>query len=94
MLRALDTCPEVLTAYDVTGEDSRILEIAVRDVAHLKVVLSQLCHHAPTATAIRRWLQPRQRRAVCLERDCAELFAQRRLLMSGTSQSGRAAGTP
>ncbi|HEY1130160.1 MAG TPA: Lrp/AsnC family transcriptional regulator [Roseateles sp.] len=52
MLRALDTSPEVLTAYDVTGEDSWILEIAVRDVAHLKAVLSRFCHHAPTATAI------------------------------------------
>ena len=52
MLRALDASPEVLTAYDVTGEDSWILEIAVRDVAHLKAVLQRFCQQTPTSTAI------------------------------------------
>lgn len=52
MLRALDTSPEVLTAYDVTGEDSWILEIAVRDVAHLEQVLQRYCALAQTSTAI------------------------------------------
>ncbi|MBV8035272.1 Lrp/AsnC family transcriptional regulator [Roseateles sp.] len=53
MLHALDASPEVLTAYDVTGEDSWILEIAVRDVAHLKTVLSRFGHQAPTAIILR-----------------------------------------
>ncbi|MEO6280590.1 Lrp/AsnC family transcriptional regulator [Roseateles sp.] len=52
MLHALDTSPEVMTAYDVTGEDSWILEIAVRDVAHLKAVLQRFCQQTPTSTAI------------------------------------------
>lgn len=52
LLRALDAGPEVLTAYEVTGEDNWILEIAVRDVAHLKAVLSRFSHQAPTSTAI------------------------------------------
>jgi len=52
LLRALEASPEVLTAYDVTGEDSWIFEIAVRDVAHLKAVLSRFCQQAPTSTAI------------------------------------------
>lgn len=52
LLRALDDSPEVLTAYEVTGEDNWILEIAVHDVAHLKAVLSRFSHQAPTATAI------------------------------------------
>ena len=52
MLRVLETSSEVMTAYDVTGEDSWILEIAVRDVAHLKAVLQRFCQQAPTSTAI------------------------------------------
>jgi Lrp/AsnC family transcriptional regulator, leucine-responsive regulatory protein len=52
MLRALESSPEVLTAYDVTGEDSWILEIAVRDVLHLKAVLARFCQLTPTSTAI------------------------------------------
>ncbi|MBW8844739.1 MAG: Lrp/AsnC family transcriptional regulator [Burkholderiales bacterium] len=52
MLRALESSPEVLTAYDVTGEDSWVLEIAVRDVVHLKAVLQRFCQQTPTSTAI------------------------------------------
>jgi len=36
----------------VTGEDSWILELAVRDVAHLRAALSRFCQQAPTSTAI------------------------------------------
>jgi len=42
----------VLTAYNVTGEDSWILEIAVRDVAHLEQVLQRYCALSETSTAI------------------------------------------
>lgn len=52
MMRALEASPEVLTAYGVTGEDSWILEIAVRDVAHLRALLSRFCQQVPTSTAI------------------------------------------
>jgi Lrp/AsnC family leucine-responsive transcriptional regulator len=52
LMRALESSPEVVTAYGVTGEDSWILEIAVRDVAHLKATLSRFCQSVPTSTAI------------------------------------------
>jgi Lrp/AsnC family leucine-responsive transcriptional regulator len=44
--------PEVVSAFNVTGEDSWILEIAVVDVAHLDAVVSQLCLLAETSTSI------------------------------------------
>lgn len=52
LMRALACSPEVTTAYGVTGEDSWILEIAVRDVAHLRATLSRFCQQVPTSTAI------------------------------------------
>lgn len=52
MLRLLGSLPEVLRAYNVTGEDSWVLEIAVRDVAHLDEVVSQVCLLAETSTSI------------------------------------------
>lgn len=52
LMRALEVSPEVVTAYGVTGEDSWILEIAVRDVAHLRATLSRFCGQVPTSTAI------------------------------------------
>lgn len=50
--KAVEASPEVLTAFNVTGEDSWILEIAVRDVAHLELVLQRYCALAETSTAI------------------------------------------
>ncbi|QPF74488.1 Lrp/AsnC family transcriptional regulator [Roseateles sp. DAIF2] len=52
MLRALEASPEVLNAYNITGEDSWLFEIAVRDVAHLELVLQRFCALAQTSTAI------------------------------------------
>ncbi|WP_272868077.1 Lrp/AsnC family transcriptional regulator [Caldimonas tepidiphila] len=52
MLRALEDTPEVLSAYNVTGEDSWVLEIAVRDVGHLDAVLQKYCMLSVTSTAI------------------------------------------
>ncbi len=49
--RIRDT-PEVLDAFNVTGEDSWILHIAVVDVAHLDTVISRFCAMADTSTAI------------------------------------------
>ena len=44
--------PEVVNAYNVTGEDSWILEIAVIDVEHLDAVVTRFCLLADTSTAI------------------------------------------
>jgi Lrp/AsnC family transcriptional regulator, leucine-responsive regulatory protein len=43
---------EIITAWNVTGEDNWVLEIAVTDVAHLDTVVSQLCLLAETSTSI------------------------------------------
>ena len=55
--------PEVVTAFNVTGEDSWILEIVVRDVEHLDAVVSQFCMLADTSTSI-ILKAPRERHAV------------------------------
>lgn len=44
--------PEVVDAFNVTGEDSWMLEIAVIDVAHLDAVVSRFCLLSDTSTAI------------------------------------------
>jgi len=43
---------EVVNAFNVTGENSWILEILVRDVEHLDAVVSQFCTLAETSTSI------------------------------------------
>lgn len=52
MLRLLEATPEVLQAYNVTGEHSWVLEIAVVDVPHLDAVVSRFCALSDTATSI------------------------------------------
>ncbi|MDT7835105.1 Lrp/AsnC family transcriptional regulator [Aquabacterium sp. OR-4] len=52
MLRLLQATPEVVHAYNVTGEHSWVLEIAVVDVPHLDAVVSRFCALSDTATAI------------------------------------------
>ena len=52
MVKLIAETPEVVNAWNVTGEDSWVLEIAVRDVAHLDAVVSQLCLLAETSTSI------------------------------------------
>lgn len=52
VLQLIADMPEVLRAHNVTGEDNWILEIAVKDVAHLDDVVSRLCTLAETSTAI------------------------------------------
>ena len=44
--------PEVITAFNITGEDSWMLEIAVVDVEHLESVVSRFCALAVTSTSI------------------------------------------
>ena len=42
----------MITAYNVTGDDSWVLEIAVIDVAHLDAVVTKFCVMTETATCI------------------------------------------
>ena len=52
MVHLINGAPEVVNAWNVTGEDSWMLEIAVTDVAHLDAVVSQMCLLAETSTSI------------------------------------------
>lgn len=52
VVKLIQQTPECVNAYNVTGEDSWILEIAVRDVAHLDSVVSRFCLLTETATSI------------------------------------------
>ncbi|MGE5116348.1 MAG: Lrp/AsnC family transcriptional regulator [Betaproteobacteria bacterium] len=52
MVKLIGQTPEVVNAWNVTGEDSWILEIAVIDVAHLDAVVTRFCLLAETSTAI------------------------------------------
>ena len=52
MLQLIEQTPEVVNAFNVTGEDSWILEIAVIDVEHLDAVVTKFCMLAETSTAI------------------------------------------
>ena len=51
-LKLLQQTPEVINAYNVTGEDSWVLEIAVIDVAHLDAVVTKFCILTETSTCI------------------------------------------
>ena len=50
MLQLIEQTPEVVNAFNVTGEDSWILEIAVIDVEHLDAVVTRFCLLAETST--------------------------------------------
>lgn len=52
MVHLVNNLPEVVNAWNITGEDSWALEIAVTDVAHLDAVVSQLCLLSETSTSI------------------------------------------
>ncbi len=52
VVRLVEAQPEVVNAWNITGEDSWMLEIAVTDVAHLDQVVTQLCLLAETSTSI------------------------------------------
>jgi len=52
VIKLLQKTPEVINAYNVTGEDSWIFEIAVIDVAHLDAVVTRFCLLTETATSI------------------------------------------
>lgn len=52
VVKLIEQTPEVVNAYNVTGEDSWLLEIAVIDVAHLDAVVSRFCLLTETSTCI------------------------------------------
>jgi len=52
VVRLVEQTPEVINAYNVTGEDSWFLEIAVIDVSHLDAVVTKFCMLTETSTAI------------------------------------------
>jgi Lrp/AsnC family leucine-responsive transcriptional regulator len=52
MVKLIEQTPEVVNAFNVTGEDSWILEIAVIDVEHLDAVVTKFCLLSETSTAI------------------------------------------
>jgi Lrp/AsnC family transcriptional regulator, leucine-responsive regulatory protein len=52
VVKIIQATPEVLDAFNVTGEDSWILHIAVVDVEHLDAVIGRFCTLADTSTAI------------------------------------------
>jgi len=52
MVKLVGDRPEVVNAWNITGEDSWLLEIAVTDVQHLDAVVTQMCELAETSTSI------------------------------------------
>jgi Lrp/AsnC family leucine-responsive transcriptional regulator len=52
IVKMIQQTPECINAYNVTGEDSWILEIAVMDVSHLDAVVTKFCIVTETATSI------------------------------------------
>lgn len=52
VVKLVEDTPEVVNAYNVTGEDSWVLDIAVTDVAHLDAVVSRFCELSETSTSI------------------------------------------
>ena len=52
VVKLIQSTPECINAYNVTGEDSWVLEIAVVDVGHLDAVVSKFCLLTETATSI------------------------------------------
>lgn len=52
VVKRVEQSPEVINAFNVTGEDSWILEIAVQDVSHLDEVVTKFCLLTETSTSI------------------------------------------
>ena len=52
VVKRVEQSPEVINAFNVTGEDSWMLEIAVQDVSHLDEVVTKFCLLTETSTSI------------------------------------------
>jgi Lrp/AsnC family transcriptional regulator, leucine-responsive regulatory protein len=70
MIKLIDTLPEVIKAHSITGGDSWLLEIVVRDVAHLDAVLWALKGLTDTSTTV-VLRTPRENAVILPPRDLA-----------------------
>ena len=52
MMRLIEESAEIVNAWNITGEDSWVFEIAVVDVAHLDRGVSVICEMTETSTSI------------------------------------------
>lgn len=52
LLKMVTDMPEVVNAWNITGEDSWLMEIAVTDVNHLDTVVTQFSSLSETSTSI------------------------------------------
>ena len=52
VVKLIQQTPERINAWNVTGDDSWVLEIAVIDVSHLDAVVTRFCLLTETATSI------------------------------------------
>jgi Lrp/AsnC family leucine-responsive transcriptional regulator len=52
LMKCIEATPEVINAYNVTGEHSWLLEVVVTDVGHLDQVLRPFCSLTDTSTAV------------------------------------------
>lgn len=52
MVRHIEESAEIVNAWNITGEDSWLLEIAVVDVNHLDTVVTRFCALSETSTSI------------------------------------------
>lgn len=52
VVKLVEQTPEVINAWNVTGEDSWVMEIAVIDVQHLDAVVTKFCILTETSTCI------------------------------------------
>jgi len=52
VVKLIEQTPEVINAWNVTGEDSWVMEIAVIDVPHLDAVVTKFCILTETSTCI------------------------------------------
>lgn len=76
VMRRIERLPEVRSAWNVTGEDSWVMEIAVRDVAHLDAVLWNLSELTETSTSVILRI-PREHQPLLPPRAVAEVPAGR-----------------
>lgn len=52
VVKLAEQTPEVINAWNLTGEDSWVMEIAVIDVRHLDAVVTRFCILTETSTCI------------------------------------------
>jgi Lrp/AsnC family transcriptional regulator, leucine-responsive regulatory protein len=78
IVKIVQQTPEVINAYNVTGEDSWVLEIAVMDVAHLDDVVSRFCLLTETSTSIVLNVEREHQAMLPPRRDAGKAAARKR----------------